>query len=300
MGLIFTIILISAFIVAPNVLFMIIKNFPKVIYYGVKDIYSYVKEKRWRLCNVLGIHSFDGIFGTGKTLSCAHRARMIYHAYDGLRVFCPRQRKWVTQKINIVSNFEFKTIPFVPLESLQQVVDLSVSMKKFDDEHGTRTVTVVAIDEAGSELNSRDFKKNIDPYTLNAIVTCRHNNICIFWMCQRFHMADKLMRDVTSNVYSCKKIWRFEFLRVFDGWELENATNPDLLPCKRVDSFFITDDDYNAYDTYATVEKLKKNAEEGRMLSEDEILAHQSVMPSSYTDELNKAIKHSRRKRYLF
>lgn len=300
MGFILIMFLIAAFIIAPNIMLMVIKNIPKILYYAPKDIYEYFKYKKWRLCNLMGIHSYDGIFGTGKTLSVAHRARVIYHAYDGLRVFCPRQKKWVTQKINIVSNFEFKDIPFTLLDSLQQVVDCSNTIKQIDDINGTRTVTIFAIDEAGSELNSREFKHNINPYTLNSLVTCRHANIAILWMCQRFHMADKLMRDVTSDVFACKKIWRFEFLRVYDGWTLENALNPELVPCKRIDSFFITDDDYNCYDTFSVVDKLKKDAVEGKMLSDEEILALQGNSVSVYSDELNRAIGKGYRKRRMF
>lgn len=300
MGMIFLIIVIAALIICPSFFLTIIKNLPKVIFYGVIDIFGYFRYKKWRLCKVYGIHSYSGLFGSGKTLSAAHCARMIYHAYNGRRVFCPRQKKWVTQKINILSNFEFTTIPFEHLESLQQIVDLSTNIKKIDDLNGTRTVTLVLIDEAGSELNSREFKKNIDPYTLSSIVTSRHSNICIDWMCQRFHMADKLMRDVTAEVYDCKKIWRFEFMRVYDGWALENASSADLVPCKSIRSYFITDEDFNSYDTYATVEKLKKDAVAGKMLSEEEIIARQAAGTSSYSDELIHAMKRSRRKRYLF
>ena len=78
-------------------------------------------------------------------------------------------------------------------------------------------------------MNSRNFKPNIDPLFLNTILTCRHYYISLYYPAQRFGHVDGLLRQVTSYVIECSKLWRFQRLSLFDAWELENAANPRLL-----------------------------------------------------------------------
>lgn len=83
---------------------------------------------------------------------------------------------------------------------------------------------------------------------------------------------DALLRQVTSYVVSCDKLWRLQRHYVFDAWEMENATNPQNIRPVRRTGFFVFNRDYAAYDTLACVGNLKKAFEEGDMLSEQEIL----------------------------
>ena len=51
-------------------------------------------------------------------------------------------------------------------------------------------------------------------------MTCRHHYISLYYTAQRFGHVDALLRQVTSY---CDKLWRFQRLKYYDAWELENA-----------------------------------------------------------------------------
>lgn len=70
----------------------------------------------------------------------------------------------------------------------------------------------------------------------------------------------------------CDKLWRFQRLKYYDAWELENATNTQLITPLSRRCWFVKDSDYNAYNTLACVGNLKKAMKEGDMMSEEEIL----------------------------
>ncbi|MBO5177716.1 MAG: hypothetical protein J6C07_09680 [Lachnospiraceae bacterium] len=297
------IIFVLLLIFIPNILICSISNFPSVIYYAVKDTVAYFKYKKSRLVRTGEIVGFLGLFGRGKTLSVIHYVCSIYRAKNGLRVYCPRRKKWVTQRVNIISNVHINDIPYENLVSLEQVVLSTDTVRDYDDEHDTLTVTLVVIDEAGSELNSRAFRSNIDPLLLNSILTCRHWNISIFYTAQRFGHVDALMRQVTSYVLSCEKVWRFQIQKKYDAWELEQASSPALVACKAILCWFVKDKDYKAYDTYECVDKLKKDMKEGQMMSAEEILALRVNPESSnmdgvmnYSKKYLKAKKKTNRK----
>jgi len=270
------IVLVLLLIFIPNIFICGISNLHSIVFYAVKDFFSYLKYKKSRLVRTGEIIGFIGLFGRGKTLSAVHTVCAIYRAKNGLRVYCPRRKKWVTQRVHIISNVKLMTIPdgdYSRLVSLEQVVLSTDTVREYDDEHDTLTVTLVLIDEAGSELNSRAFRSNIDPLLLNSILTCRHWNISIYYTAQRFGHVDALMRQVTSYVLSCEKVWRFQVQKKYDAWELEQASSPSLVACKSILCWFVRDKDFKAYDTYECVDKLKKDMKEGHMMSPEEILA---------------------------
>ena len=294
------IILLFAFLLVPHVMIAIISNLPKAVIYSVKDTYLYFRYKKYRLQKTGQIIGFIGLFGKGKTLSAVHYVCSIYRAKNGLRVYCPRRKKWVTQRVHVVSNVHLVGIPYEHLASLEQVVLSTDTIRDEDDANDTLTVTLVLIDEAGSELNSRAFRNNIDPLLLNSILTCRHWNISIFYTAQRFGHVDALMRQVTSYVLSCEKIWRFQFQKEYDAWELEQASSPANVACKRILCWFVKDKDYQAYDTYECVEKLKKDMKEGQMMSSEEILALRVGTESVNMDGVNYSKTSKRRHKKLY
>lgn len=281
----------------PSVIFCVFTHLFSSLRYGVADFIEYIRHKKYRNVKTGEIIAFTGLFGMGKTLSAVHRICMIYHANNGRRIYCPRRKKWVTQRIRILSNVEFLNIPFIPLNGLQDVLDSTESVRKYDDENDVLTSTFVLIDEAGSVLNSREFKNNIDPLVLNSILTCRHWNISIYYTAQRFMNVDALMRQVTSYVYECKKVWRLQFQRKYDAWTLEQAQNPSKVPCESILSWFVCNSDYNAYDTYACVEDLQKSVSKGCMDSEQEIINRLNLLPANI--EVGKKVK-KRKARTLY
>lgn len=249
--------------------------------YGASDLYKYIKYKKHNnyVCGDLDI--FCGYFGAGKTLSLVHKVCGIYNQYNGLPVWDSARGKFVTQRILVLSNVQLN-IPFVPLDSLAQVVALSKINQEYDQQHDTLTCSIVCMDELSVQMNSRSFKSNIDAYFLNVLLCCRHYHISFYGSAQRFQHVDKLLRDVTRNVIQCKKVWRFQLLNYYDAWELENCQNPDMVKPLARKCWFVFDRDYAAYDTLAVVQNLEKKYAEGDILTQAEILANQApIAPDS-------------------
>ena len=243
--------------------------------HAVKDSYYYIRHKGWNTCPVGALDIYCGYFGSGKTLSLVHKVVHLYQRYNNKPVWCSRRKKFVTQKIVILSNVDL-SIPYVKLTSLSQVVNMSKLSPAIDDEKDTLTVTIVAMDELSVQMNSRSFKDNFNAYFLNTLLCCRHYHISFFGSAQRFQHVDKLMRDVTHNVVQCKKVWRFQCWSLYDAWEMENAQNPEMIRPVKSGLWFVLDRDYNAYDTLAVVDNLQKKFEDGDILIESEILQNQA------------------------
>jgi hypothetical protein len=193
--------------------------------------------------------------------------------------------------IKIISNVSL-SVPYEDFISLEQIVLDAERKSAYDDAADTLTITLVLGDEFSVQMNSRNFKKNIDPLFLNTLLTCRHYYISLFYTAQRFMQVDALLRQVTSYVVDCDKAWRFQEVDEYDAWEMENSTNSSLLTPLRRSCWFVKDSDYAAYDTLACVGNLKKDMQEGNMMSEDEILALQQNQNQANMDGV---VKPSRR-----
>ena len=240
-------------------------------YHGARDLWQYIRHKEFNLCGTGELVAYTGLFGKGKTLSAVHKVVSAYYQYDGKQVWCPRRKQFVAQRVKVISNVAL-SIPYEDFVSLEQIVLAAERNKEYDDEHHTLTVTLVLGDEFSVQMNSRNFKTNIDPLFLNTILTCRHYYISLYYTAQRFGHVDALLRQVTSCVIDCDKLWRFQRQNYFDAWDLENATNTQLLTPYLRRCWFVRDKDYNAYNTLACVGNLKKSMKEGDMMSEEEIL----------------------------
>lgn len=242
------------------------------LYYLPVDIYRYIRYKKWRNYKTGILVLYIAYFGGGKTLSVVEYVVRIYNKYNGLTVYDEHRKKWVTQYINIISNVDLK-IPCKPFISMRQSVEIAENIKAIDEENDTLTCTLFLGDEFGVQFNSRRFKENFNPEVLNALLTCRHNHISMFYDAQEFTDIDALMRRVTLRVISCKKTWRYMVQEYFNPKQLEYASDPTLVkPYKRT-GFFIRDEHYEAYDTLACVDNLIKDWKNGDMMSEEEILA---------------------------
>lgn len=260
-------------------------------YFG-QDTFSRFKYKRDNDFKAGSLNIYCGYFGSGKTLSLVHKVTSIYYQYNGLTVWDPERKKFVTQRILILSNVDLLTVPYVPLESLAQTVAVSDANKIYDGEHNTRTCTIVCMDELSVQMNSREFSKNIDAYFLNTLMCCRHYHLSFFGSAQRFGHVDKLMRDVTMNVVQCRKLWRFQLNTYYDAWQLENASNPDMIKPVFRRCWFVRDGDYNAYDTLSVVQNLQKKYDAGDILTEAEILARQSPTEANMNVASNPSRKY--------
>ena len=243
-------------------------------FYGVTDLWDYFIHKKWRLCDkyVGELVCFMGLFGKGKTLSAVKKVCSLYRRYNGIKVWDRSRKKWVMQQVIVVSNVNLTDVPYIAFESLHQLVKLTQEIKDSDELNDTYTFIVCLADEFSVQMNSRNFKSNIDPLFLNTILTCRHYRLSIYYTAQRFNQVDALLRQVTQTVINCNKKWRLQGLNYYDGYELENCTNPMLVQPIARGCLFITNRDYNAYDTLACVKNLEHSALTGDMLSDSEIL----------------------------
>lgn len=265
--------------------------------YGVTDFIDFLHHRRWRLLDGGVLNCYGAHFGGGKTLSMAHFITRLYEKKNNKKVWDRGRRKWVTQKIHIIANFDLKLVPYEKLESLSQVLACAKYNKQIDEENNTHTVTMVLIDEASVQLNSRNFKSNIDANFLNTLLTCRHYHINLWYSSQKFKLTDALMRSVTQRYIECHKIWRFMCLNEYNADEIEYASDPTLVkPLKRT-GFFIKNKDYASYDTLACVESLEKSAREGDMLSEKEILEMRGVLNPDNDAITNRSFKLKMRKK---
>ena len=258
-----------------------------VLVNGVRDLVIYVKHKDYNICGTGELVAYTGLFGKGKTLSVVHRVVSSYEQYDGKPVWCPRRKKMVTQRIKVISNVSL-SIPYEDFVSLEQIVLAAENNRAYDDDHDTLTVTLVLGDEFSVQMNSRNFKTNIDPLFLNTILTCRHYYISLYYTAQRFGHVDALLRQVTSYVIDCDKLWRFQRLSKYDAWGLENATNTQLIAPISRSCWFVRDRDYNAYNTLACVGNLKKSMKAGDMMTEEEILKLQQNTQQTNMDGVSK------------
>lgn len=262
----------------------------KTILYPFKDLYLYFHDRKYNVYDGGMLNCYFAHFGGGKTLSVTHYVCSLFRRYNNKKVWDRSQKRYVTQKIHVISNVKLNGIPFEELQSLSQVVCCAWKNKKIDQEQGTRTVVIVLLDEASSQLNSRNFKSNIDPDFLNTLITSRHFHMSLFYTSQKFKLVDALLRSVTQRAVWCKKHWRFMLQYVYSADELEFASDPRMIQPMARGGFFITDKDYAAYDTLATVDKLKKSVDEGDMMSEEQILA----MRQAQNPDNDNVVKPSR------
>jgi hypothetical protein len=251
----------------------------KVIYNLPIDIYYYFKHKKYNDCVIGVIVAIIGLFGKGKTLTAVHIIVGLYLKKDGKKVWCKRRKMMVTQRVKIISNVELK-VPFERFINLEQIVYSAKNNYIADDLNDTLTVTLVLGDEFSTQLNSRNFKGNINANLLNTILTCRHYYIALYYTTQRFGLVDALLRQVTSYCISCNKSWRLQGVDYFDAWEMENATSVSMIKPYRRNCWFVINKDYDAYDTLANVETLQKSAQNGDMMTDAEILALQCNNPN--------------------
>ena len=247
---------------------------------GIRDGYQYIRHRAWNSASygqiLCYIADSSTSFGCGKTLSATHYLVSLYRRHDGKLVWCPERQKLVTQHIKVLSNVDFLTIPYERLVSLAQFVQWTDKVHAYDEEHNTLTITYLLIDEASSQLNSRAFKSNFDPYFISRLLTSRHVHASIILTSQRPGMVDKLMRDFTHLYIGCNKIWRFQFQNYYDAYDVENAGSTALVRPLSRECWFVNNYDFDNYDTYASVQSLRKSCEEKDMLSESEIVALQA------------------------
>ena len=258
---------------------------------AIIDIYNHFHFKENNLCPYYGqiymfVASGSRAFGSGKTLSMVEWLRFVYHKYNNLEVYDKELQEFVKQRIIIISNVELKDIPYIPFRGRDQFINID----KLD--HGSMDIVIFAIDEAGAEFNSRNYKENLPTDFLVRLLQVRHNKVAFCMTAQRFQFVDKLLRNVCGVVTTCKKVWRIIRLQDYDAFSLENAVNPEMVMPIRTRFYYADDALFNAYDTNYNVEKLKDQLEKGELLETSEILEKIS------SDGRIENVQNKMRKRY--
>lgn len=270
MHLLVGIVLIVLFICSPVFRCMIFHPF-KTVFNTIGDSLEWLFHAGWRRCKSGKLVSYCGLFGKGKTLSAVHEVTYLYKKYNDKKVYDKFRKRWVRQKIVVYSNVDL-AIPYIKFTGLQQMVDVAAQREQIDEACGTLTISLFLGDEFSVQMNSRAFKSNFNPLLLNTILTCRHHYISLYMTSQRFAHCDALLRQVTSYVVDCDKVWRYVKNYYYDAWEMENATNVMLLKPIRRKCWFATNKEFANYDTLACVDNLVKDCKDGKMLSDKEIL----------------------------
>ena len=237
-------------------------NLYQVLYYLPVDIYKHIRYKKSNECKDYGyIKIFNGYFGSGKSLSAVDEVVKIYNRYNGLPIWSEEFECFVTQKITVISNLNLKGIPFVPFESERQLIDYQA---------GVGEVLIFLIDEIGTVWNNRAFKE-FNPDVFNNIVQSRKRKMAIYGTLPKIVGTDINVRRFTDDVVVCNKYWRFIKHRYYKADDIENCSNIDMLVPHRLCYKFVTDKMYNQYDTFAMIEKLKKDMDDGKLMSYREL-----------------------------
>lgn len=271
----------------------LVTNPLKTIYYAVVDGVKYFTEHRYDNMQTGRLICYTALFGGGKTLSCVHYVKSLYNRYNNKKVYDINRQKFVTQKVHIISNVDLIGVPYEHFESLSQIVRVSERFKQIDYENDTLTCTVVLGDEFSVQMNSRNFKSNIDALFLNTLLTCRHHHIMLVYNAQRFNHVDALLRQVTTYVVQCRKIWRVVVQDTYDAYTLENCSDPTTVKSIGSSGWFVSNKDFESYDTLATVGNLRRSVEMGDMDSEIEIINRQAnnVKDVGYFRKIRQAFK---------
>ena len=227
-------ILIAVFLLLWSFSRCLIFNIPREIFYLFRDIFVYIKDKSWKKFKKYGIDMFVGMFGHGKTLTMTHRARKLYKKYG--------------DTIRFISNYHLTGIPYTELINFNQLVDLG------EENDSPYQGTVILIDEIENVLSHRNFA-NFPLPLLHMLTQQRKKRVYIMCSAQRFFMVDKLFRSITTHVIDCNKYWRFQHETYYDAWDYENAMNAQLVKSQKNRWWFVSNKDFNAYDTSQMVSK---------------------------------------------
>ncbi len=203
-------------------------NIPRGIYYALRDIFLYIRNKEWKNFKKYGIDMYIGMFGHGKTLTMTHRARKLYKKYGNT--------------IRFISNYELIDIPYVPLINFNQLVDLG------EEEDSPYQGTVVLIDEIEDVLSHRNYA-SFPLALLHTLTQQRKKRVYIMCSAQRFFMVDKLFRSITTHAIDCNKYWRYQHEVYYDAWDYENAMNAQLVKPYRSRWWFVSNKDFESYNT---------------------------------------------------
>lgn len=203
-----------------------------------------------------GMRFYDGVMGSGKSLTMAKDARDICKKYDD---------------VLLISNLHFK----VPIDAHEiiyfQSVDELITALEYSQ---GRKHTWVIIDEALSY-----FAENggIDPALMNKITQSRSCRRFICLGSQKFKRINNRLRDFSMETVCCKHLGRIQINSVRDDTKSHFDKNEmDFVgPVKEYQIFKRNIELFNLYDTFEGV-RLNKSIHSGSLLSEKTYTLYES------------------------
>ncbi len=237
-------------------------NVDKLVRSFVVNSINYFRYKEYNMPRDVGL--IDGyvahtskVFGCCKTLSAVVKVHRLYHRYNGKRTYDYKCKNphWLTWKVNVIANLDIKDVPVTPFRNMNQLVKLA-------DQDNSETYNIVLIDECNAVLNSRTFKDNLqNEEQIKSLVTCRHNNMYIILVGQRFRYLDALVRNIMDRVIECRHIPIVNTVihYIYSAYDLETCDNPRLVRRLTWDFVHIADWQYKLYDTKALVQLITKS-----------------------------------------
>lgn len=239
----------------------VVLNIDRLVRSFAVNSFNYIRYKEYNYPKDIGV--IDGyvahtnkVFGCCKTLSAVVKVYRLYNRYNNKSTYDYKCKKphWITWKVNVIANLEIDGIPVVPFENMQQLVDLG-------DKDNSNTYNIILIDECNAVLNSRNFKNNFqNEEQIRSLVTCRHNNMYIILVGQRFRYLDALVRNIMDRVIECSHIALFNTVihYVYSAYDLETCDNPRLVKKLTWDFMHVPSWIYQIYDTKALVSLIAK------------------------------------------
>lgn len=254
-------------------IFEALRNAPSFWLNFFKDLFKYIRYKKWNDFNCWGLHLFVGRFGGGKTISAVRAVYEICRRYKGVTVLSNLT----------LSNFpkDTKIIKLVNSDQILHLPDRSV----------------VLIDEIGTIFNSRDFakdKKSVPKPVYQHILQCRHRRIVLYGTVQRWNLLDKQLRDIADTVTECRSYFGDPFSRYttclkFDAQQYDKLVENPLLPVTPIDfyGYIQTDLLRQKYDTIEMVEGLL----DAEYIPDEQILQNREGSVFAPADFEDKSVK---------
>lgn len=254
-----------------------LKLLPLFFVFVFRDIFKWLKGRRWEVFEGWGLHIYLGSFGQGKTCSMVRDAYNLCSKYKDLRVLTNLK----------LCNFPKWTV-IEPLTCARDILNAPDN-------------TLVLIDEIGTIFNSRDFaksKESVPKLLFQHICQCRHRHLMIFGTVQRWGFLDKQLRDIAADVTVCSAWFPHPFSRMitnrtYDAYEYDLfCTNPLRPLLTLYCSVYIQTDKVRAlYDTKEMVDTLLQM----EYVSDEEVLANQAgVSPALVQPEEKKQQRKTR------
>lgn len=280
-------------------------NIHKYIYNRLKDIYKYIRYKKYNLCKNEGMLTFVAsekqAFGSGKTLMCVKYLYSYYKKYNDKIIYIKNENgKYVKkiQKLVVFSNLEIKDVPSIWFDSLEMLEEWGDKKQKLEEENPDCVFKLIILtDELGAILNSRSFKSNITNSNINTILQQRHLDICL-WVSstQRFNFIDCLYRNTIDKAITCRLLGFLDFKKrllyteLFLAQDLENvgSVGDNKIKPLRKKCFYISDDDYIRYDTKHMISDLIHKQRTGDLISDEEYLKNIQLDNQSINIKISK------------